>query len=245
MREDMRESNVSAEDPPTAGPTATGDVRSAETERCSASQLGVFAYDRADGSWEWSPEIYTMYGFEVGEIVPSTELLLAHIHPDHAAAAQQYLCEYLLAGRSFAWQHRIIDARQLTRHVMMLSEGTRNGAGDRNGTGGTERTVGYLVDHSETQARLLRDETQHHLQAILTGRVLIERAKGSLMLTYGVDEQSAWQLLREQSQQDNVKVRDFAAQLLEDITSGRTFPRQNHEPGQHLLLKLGEHLDEA
>ena len=43
------------------------------------------------------------------------------------------------------------------------------------------------------------------------GRAAIEQAKGALMITYGLDEDEAFALLRWHSQHTNIKLRDIAA----------------------------------
>lgn len=53
------------------------------------------------------------------------------------------------------------------------------------------------------------------LEEALEGRGVIERAKGLLMGELGVDEDRAFDVLRTQSQHENVKLREIAAQLLE------------------------------
>ena len=53
------------------------------------------------------------------------------------------------------------------------------------------------------------------LEQALEGRGIIERAKGLLMGELGIDEDRAFDVLRTQSQHENVKLREVAAQLLE------------------------------
>lgn len=53
------------------------------------------------------------------------------------------------------------------------------------------------------------------LEEALEGRGTIERAKGLLMGELGVDEDRAFEVLRTQSQHENIKLRVVAAQLLE------------------------------
>ncbi|HEY6576480.1 MAG TPA: ANTAR domain-containing protein [Mycobacterium sp.] len=55
------------------------------------------------------------------------------------------------------------------------------------------------------------------VQAITERRALIEQSKGMLMFVYGIDADAAFELLRRQSQNDNVKLRDLAGQLLVDL----------------------------
>lgn len=48
-------------------------------------------------------------------------------------------------------------------------------------------------------------------------RAIIEQAKGMLMFVYGIDSDEAFERLREQSQQHNVKLRLIAKQVLTDL----------------------------
>lgn len=59
-------------------------------------------------------------------------------------------------------------------------------------------------------------ELTSQLEEALAGRSVIERAKGLLMGELAVDEERAFDLLRTQSQHENVKLRDVAARLLDE-----------------------------
>jgi hypothetical protein len=48
-------------------------------------------------------------------------------------------------------------------------------------------------------------------------RAIIEQAKGMLMFVYGIDADAAFEILREQSQQHNVKLRLIAMQVSKDL----------------------------
>lgn len=58
------------------------------------------------------------------------------------------------------------------------------------------------------------------LEEALVARGTIERAKGLLMGELGVDDQQAFDLLRTQSQHENTKLREVAAQLLRQRAAG-------------------------
>jgi hypothetical protein len=63
------------------------------------------------------------------------------------------------------------------------------------------------------------------VQAIADSRSLIDQAKGMLMFIYGIDADKAFELLRWQSQQHNVKLRLIAEQITKDLvelTTSRT-----------------------
>jgi hypothetical protein len=55
------------------------------------------------------------------------------------------------------------------------------------------------------------------LDAITASRALIEQTKGMLMFVYGIDADAAFDVLRKQSQQHNIKLRLIAEQILKDL----------------------------
>lgn len=55
------------------------------------------------------------------------------------------------------------------------------------------------------------------LQAITERRAIIEQAKGMLMFVYGVDADEAFQVLRGQSQNNNVRLILVAEQVVKDL----------------------------
>src|SRR5690606_16902586 len=50
--------------------------------RGADQQIGQYRLDLTTGVWWWSPETYRLHGFEPGEVVPTTALVLAHKHPE-------------------------------------------------------------------------------------------------------------------------------------------------------------------
>jgi response regulator NasT len=69
---------------------------------------------------------------------------------------------------------------------------------------------------------LRRFAEYHALQGAFGRRALIERAKGILMERHGIDEASAFELLRAQSRSDNRKLVDLAAAV---VDGHRLLPR--------------------
>ena len=56
---------------------------------------------------------------------------------------------------------------------------------------------------------------------------MIEQAKGMLVLLYGVDEESAFDMLRQRSQNTNTKLRALAEQLVSEyraLSNGEELP---------------------
>ena len=62
---------------------------------------------------------------------------------------------------------------------------------------------------------------------IADNRAVIDQAKGMLILLYGVDDESAFDMLRRRSQSTNVKLRALAGQLVSDyraLSNGEALP---------------------
>src|SRR4029077_2992572 len=67
------------------------------------------------------------------------------------------------------------------------------------------------IDVTDALHRDLTAATGRAVENALGSRAAIEQAKGALMITYGLDEDEAFALLRRHSQHTNIKLRDIAA----------------------------------
>jgi AmiR/NasT family two-component response regulator len=74
---------------------------------------------------------------------------------------------------------------------------------------------------------LRRFAEYHDLEGAFGRRALIERAKGILMERHAIDEQSAYNMLREQSRTNNRKLLDLATAV---VDGHRLLPRQSPSP---------------
>ncbi len=175
---------------------------------------GTFRVDRASGDWTWSDELFEIYGFRPGEVVPSAELVARHQHPEDRDEVERLLAEALETGAPASLWHRLVTAQGSVRTVVML------GAGEFDEEHRLVGVVGYIVDLTEPLRLAASREVDDAMEQMSRSRPLIEQAKGGLMLTYGLDEAAAFELLRRYSQQVNVKVRDVAAQLVESAADG-------------------------
>ena len=64
--------------------------------------VGSFRFWFVGQRWEWSDEVARMHGYEPGSVVPTTELLLSHKHPDDRQHVQDQLDHLLHFGGSFS-----------------------------------------------------------------------------------------------------------------------------------------------
>jgi len=169
--------------------------------------VGRFSYDVPTDTWWWSTSLYTVHGFTPGEIVPTTALLLAHQHPDDRARTVQLITAAVTAGKPFSSRHRILDARRRIHTVVTIGEGIRNAHGQ------ITQIRGYLIDVTDALHRDLAAATRMAVELSAETRAAIDQAKGALMITYGLDEDEAFALLRWHSQHNNIKLRDIAAAI--------------------------------
>ena len=169
---------------------------------------GSFTYQVATRQWWWSDDVYRIHGFEPGDVVPTTDLLVAHKHPDDAAVATAMILNAFSSGEPFALWHRIIDARLRTRFVVSVGDGVRDDDGE------LVEVRGYMVDVTGSKRSQTAREVDEAVRRSAESRGTIEQAKGVLMAFLGLDAAAAFELLRRSSQNANVKLRDLAEQLL-------------------------------
>jgi len=178
----------------------------------TAETVGRFSYNVPTDTWWWSTSLYGIHGFSHGEIVPTTALMMAHQHPDDRPGAVELIKAALTAGKPFCSRHRILDARQRVHTVVTIGEAVHSDDGR------LAQVCGYFIDVTDSLHRDLATSTQAAVEGSAQTRAAIEQAKGALMITYGLDEDEAFALLRWHSQQTNIKLRDIAAGITDRTT---------------------------
>jgi hypothetical protein len=147
-----------------------------------------------------------MHGYLPGSVTPTTELVLAHKHPDDAAQVAATLDEIRQSNQAFSTRHRIIDISGQVHDMVVISDRLH----DR--TGAVIGTHGFYVDVTPTE-----DERTEAVSAVVAEivkhRAAIEQTKGMLMVIYRMTADTAFELLKWRSQATNVKLRALAEQL--------------------------------
>jgi hypothetical protein len=177
----------------------------------TSRHLGWFKYTYADDRWEWSPQVQSMHGYEPGTVTPTTELVLSHKHPDDYHQVVATLDHVRRQLRPFSTSHRIVDTRGNTHQVLVVADTLTDESGRVVGT------HGFYVDVTPTPAAT-EDQITAAVAEIAENRAVIEQAKGMLMMVYGISADAAFDLLRWQSQQYNVKLRRVAQQITRDFS---------------------------
>ena len=194
------------------------------------SRVGSYCFWFADQRWEWSDEVCRMHGYEPGSVVPTTELVLSHKHPDDRAAVQDILDRALYSGASFSSRHRLYDTAGNEHTVIVVADRMFDDAGAVVGT------TGYYIDITDSLDEDRREVLDETLPKVIEARAVIEQAKGALRLVYGINDEQAFSVLRWRSQQTNTKLRALAAQLVAELDT--LTPASSGLRGEfdHLLL---------
>lgn len=177
----------------------------------SPQRVGWFRFYFDDERWEWSDQTQRLHGYEPGTVVPTTELVLSHKHPDDYLQVAATLDEIRRTHRTFSTRHRIIDTRGAVHDVVVIGDRLYGDNGEVVGT------HGFYVDVTET-GRAREELVSAAIAEIAENRAAIEQAKGMLMLIYRINDESAFELLKWRSQETNVKLRVLAEQVLSDFS---------------------------
>ena len=184
---------------------------------------GAFAFDPRSRTWVWAEETYAVFGFQPGDVVPTTELILFHQHPEDRAAFERFVAEVLEQGRTGSLWHRVVDAAGVVRQLVTAT------SGERDERSRLRRVIGHVVDVTEVARRATSRDVHQALESLADSRPRIEQAKGALMWGYGLDEEQAFGVLRRYSQLCNVKVRDIARDLVVQLAKGGGLPADRRE----------------
>lgn len=180
----------------------------------SSQPVARYRYDVLSRTWWWSRNMYLMHGFEPGEVVPTTELLVAHQDVGDRPGTPERAEALLAGGEPFCWRHRIIDAGGHMRTVLSLGEGVRDAAGD------VVAVEGFFVDVTDALRREVDSEAHDAVARAARSRSVIEQAKGVLIVVYGLEADAAFELLRWHSQHRNLKLRSLSAGLVDLCSEG-------------------------
>lgn len=174
---------------------------------------GSFRYLAASDTWEWSDEVALMHGYQPGTVTPTTELMLAHKHPDDRTTVAELIENVRRHGAVFSSRHRIVDTAGRTRQVVVVADRIVGPDGAHAGT------VGFYVDITDGFQADIQQEITAELALITQRRAAINQAIGMLMLRYALNPEQAFRVLTTLSQNANVKLRDLAERVVEQAAA--------------------------
>ncbi|MCB7136107.1 PAS domain-containing protein [Cellulosimicrobium marinum] len=174
--------------------------------------VGQYRVELASGTWWWSDEVYTMHGWEPGDVEPGLDALRSRKHPDDRSRVVRAATESLRSGRPFSCSHRIVDGHGRARSVVVTGQGRRDERGR------VVEIAGYVVDVSPVHREVLDREANRAVSRAFVSAAAVEQAKGVLMAVHGVDDVAAAHLLAEAAGAAGVPVQETAAQVMKALT---------------------------
>ena len=193
--------------------TPGGPGPSPTTGKPTGLPFAAFSYWVGDDRWEWSDDLYKLHGFGRGDVLPTTELLLAHTHPDDRESVAARFAAAVTDGEPLVSRHRIFDAGQRQHTVVTFASASRS-------ADGREKVIeGVMADVTEQVRADIAEATKDAVEAVAESRTAIGEAKGLLMGRYGLSGDEAFSVLKVLSSHTNCKVRSLARQLIGLLTS--------------------------
>ncbi|MBD8000062.1 MULTISPECIES: PAS and ANTAR domain-containing protein [Oerskovia] len=189
-----------------------------------------YTLDVPAGRWWWSDELFEMHGFAPHEVVPTTQLMLAHKHPDDVTRVAGVLADVTRTGDPFSCMYRIVDATGRTRILGVVGQGDVDPE-----TGEVTQVAGYFMDLTDSQEAFAQAHATRAVSASAARRATIEQAKGALMVVYGLDDDEAFEVLRHHSSVTNEPVRELAARLLGSLAGGHDGASLTREDLDHFF----------
>lgn len=180
----------------------------------SSGSAMTFDYHVADERWHWSSSLRDLLGVGPDE-PPTTARLFAKVAADHLPQTWSTFQEATRRPGAFSSTFDLHDGRERLRRVVMAGQSTGQ-------DGAVAELSGFLVDITET----LRASEQHAVDASSLHRAAIEQAKGALMLSFGISDEAAFEVLRAESNRHNIKLA-VVAQRITARLSDPVFARED------------------
>jgi hypothetical protein len=168
----------------------------------SGAPTGAYRLDPHTGTWWWSESVFAIHGFTAREVVPTTELLLAHAHPDDRADLAALLSD---PPPTLSAAYRITDAEHRERLCVLVGERREDGV------------HGYLIDLTDLVDRRGQAVATSAIAAAATSRSVIEQAVGAVAFSQQLDPPAAFALLRAASMDANVPIRSLATAIVDAL----------------------------
>ena len=177
--------------------------------------MARFSYDVRANRWWWSPEMFELHGLSPQEAEPTTELLLAHKHPEDRTRTEGTLSGALATGEPFCCRHRVIDAGGGVRHVLSIGIGVFDDDRRVVAVNGYFVDLTDFVDHPQPYGGMTVLEPTAF-------NAVVEHAKGILVAAYRLTPDAALELLWWSARQRGVTLAELSSALVEDFTLAPT-----------------------
>ena len=188
------------------------------------SDLQTLAYEyQADSErWTWSEGLRELHGLVPGQR-PTTQLLVDRMVAEDRPAMLARFRHHLENEGPYSCVYRMTDAQGRLRRLVFVGQSDAV-------AGIVKRLTGFVVDITEP----VRESVRAAVEASSEHRAAIEQAKGALMVTFGVNPDVAFDILRAYSTRSNIKL----AAVAEHIVIGLSDPAFSREEPVRCLLDI-------
>ena len=205
-----------------------------DTTAAPIPTFGRWTYDYVTQEWSWSPEIIRMWDLAM-VTETAVEDILGRVHADDRVETTRRVTSSVEDGVLLSGQARLTTDTRGERIFSFLGDVVR----DDDGT--LLRLEGYSLDVTDE----VRLATREAVDAATRHRRAIEQVKGALMVTYRVDEVTAFAILRKQSNESNVKIHELAEHVGRAMSGGVPRPGGGATPMMEILAAVAAKLRPA
>lgn len=174
--------------------------------RARRPMAGGYRLDVERRTWWWSDDAYRIHGFEPGDTLPPTDLLIARLR---LAEGEALRAEVYLVGAPFSFARRVVVGRGVVRTVLV----TGRVVADR--ATGAEVVTGSFIDLTGIQEVAMARASFADANVSARRRASIEQAKGLIMMSHRLGEIDASELLRSRAAASDMHLHDLSDQLLD------------------------------
>jgi PAS domain-containing protein len=189
----------------------TDDTTTRPTARAAEATGCHFTIELRQEHWWWNEECFQLFGFEPGEIAPTTGLVRAHTEADDRAKWRDALDFWDRSISTWASVVAMVDARRRRFEALVVGSVVDQPGG---------LVHGYLVDMSAPIRTLAAAEASRQIQQAAASHAAIEQAKGILAAMTGKSVEDSFVLMRRTSMDRNIPLRLLAAGVVEAAARG-------------------------
>jgi hypothetical protein len=132
--------------------------------------------------------------------------MMARVVEDDRPKVLERFQRFLSGATAFSFEYRFVDRNDRIRRLVLVGQSEEAG-------GDVKRLSGYVVDITDA----VRAGATQAVSASIQHRATIEQAKGALMVSLGVPEEAAFDLLRTCSNRTNLKLAHVAEHIVEAL----------------------------